>query len=299
MRIFLTGATGFVGSAILPELHSAGHQVLALARSEHSANAVISAGAKILRGDLRDPASLRKGAEEADAVIHAAFDHDFSRFAESCEMDRQAIEILGTALEGTGKKLIVTSGLPVIEDRAATERDAPPAGAHGIPRVSEQTAMAFRENGVDVSVIRMPQVHDRERQGFASYLMSHAREAGVSAYVGTGENRWPAVHRLDAARLYKIVLDRGLSGSYYHAVAEEGVPVREVAEVIGTALDVPVKSVSVDAAPAHFGWLARIAQMDVPASSALTRIELDWKPVERDGLLVNVRKARQDAVLAR
>lgn len=288
MRIFLTGATGFVGSAILSELQLGGHKVLALVRSERAVTDVLARGAEALRGDLRDPGSLREGARSCDAVIHAGFDHDFSRFAESCEMDRAAIESFGSALQGTDKRLLVTSGLPVIAGRAATERDGLPPGAGGMPRVSERTAMAFRERGVHVSVIRMSQVHDGRKQGFASYLMTHARDVSLSAYVDAGHNRWPAIHRRDAARLYAAALERGVSGACYHAVAETGIPMRRIARAIGERLDLPVKSIPSGAASDHFGWLARIAQMDAPASSDWTQRELDWHPREPVGFIANV-----------
>jgi len=288
MRIFLTGATGFIGSAIVPNLLNDGHQVLGLARSEPSAEVLRQAGCDVLKGDLRELESLRWGAEQADAVIHTAFDHDFSRMADNCEMDRIAIEAMGGALAGSGKRFIVTSGLPPLMGRVSTETDILPAGAHGMPRVSEQVAMALTESGVSVSVIRMPQVHDRNRQGFASYLMDHARNQGVSAYVGDGQNRWPAVHRLDAARLYGLVLDNGGSGERYHAVGEEGVAVRDIAEAIGKRLDVPVSSLSDEDSAGHFGWLDRIARMDVPASSVLTKQKLNWQPLQKAGLLQDI-----------
>ncbi|MCD1633730.1 SDR family oxidoreductase [Martelella mediterranea] len=288
MRIFLTGATGFIGSAIVPNLLNDDHEVLGLARSEPSAEALRQAGCDVLRGDLRDLESLRRGVEQADAVIHTAFDHDFSRMAENCEMDRIAIEAMGSALAGSNKRFIVTSGLPPLTGRVSTETDILPAGAHGMPRVSEQVAMALTDSGVSVSVIRMPQVHDRNRQGFASYLMDHARKKGVSAYVGDGQNRWPAVHRLDAARLYGLVLDNGVSGERFHAVSEEGVAVRDVAEAIGKRLDVPVMSLSDEDSAGHFGWLDRIARMDVPASSVLTRQKLNWQPMQKAGLIQDI-----------
>ncbi len=246
------------------------------------------AGCDVLAGDLRDLESLRRGAEQADAVIHTAFDHDFSRMADNREMDRIAIEAMGSALAGSGKRFIVTSGLPPLMGRIATETDILPAGAHGMPRVSEQVAMALTDSGVRISVIRMPQVHDRNRQGFASYLMDHARKQGVSAYVGDGQNRWPAVHRLDAARLYSLVLGNGASGERYHAVGEEGVIVRDVAEAIGKRLDVPVTSIPEEDSASHFGWLDRIARMDVPASSVLTRQNLNWQPLQKAGLIQDI-----------
>lgn len=288
MRIFLTGATGFIGSAIVPNLLNAGHQVLGLARSDVSADALRQAGCDVLKGDMRDLESLRRGAEQADAVIHTAFDHDFSRMVDNCEMDRLAIEAMGSALVGSNKRFIVTSGLLPLMGRISTETDILPAGAHGMPRVSEQVAMALTDSGVRVSVIRMPQVHDQHRQGFASYLMDHARKQGVSAYVGDGQNRWPAVHRLDAARLYSLVLDNGASGGRYHAVGEEGVAVRDVAEAIGRRLNVPVTSLSEEDSARHFGWLDRIARMDVPASSVLTRQKLQWHPLQKADFIQDI-----------
>ena len=287
MRVFLTGATGFVGSAVVADLLAAGHRVVGLVRSDEAVAALTAAGAEVHRGDLKDLDSLRRGAEQADAVIHAAFDHDFANLAASCEMDRQAIEALGDGLAGSDKPLIVTSGLPVIPGRVATEEDVPPSGAHGMPRVSEQTALALVDRGVLAMVVRMPQVHDRAKQGFGSYLLAHAREKGVSAYVGDGQNRWPAVHRLDAARLYRFVLDKGVTGERYHAVAEEGVPVRSIAEAIGRRLGVPVVRLSPEESAGHFGWLDRIARMDVPASSTLTQQRLDWQPTEQSGLIAD------------
>ncbi|MAM11405.1 MAG: NAD-dependent dehydratase [Rhizobiaceae bacterium] len=288
MRIFLTGATGFIGSAIVANLLDDRHQVLGLVRSDTSADALRQAGCDVLKGDLRDLESLRRGAEQADAVIHTAFDHDFSRMAENCEMDRVAIEAMGNALAGSNKRFIVTSGLPPLMGQVSTETDILPAGAHGMPRVSEQVAMALTDSGVSVSVIRMPQVHDQNRQGFASYLMDHARKHGVSAYVGDGQNRWPAVHRLDAAQLYSLVLDDGESGGRYHAVGEQGVAVRDVAEAIGRRLNVPVTSVSEEDSAGHFGWLDRIARMDVPASSVLTRQNLHWQPLQKASLIQDI-----------
>nr|WP_272209711.1 SDR family oxidoreductase [Marinicella sp. W31]MDC2875535.1 SDR family oxidoreductase [Marinicella sp. W31] len=288
MRIFLTGATGFIGSAIAANLLNDRHEVLGLARSDMSADALRQAGCDVVRGDLRDLQSLRRGAEQADAVIHTAFDHDFSRMADNCEMDRLAIEAMGSALAGSGKSFVVTSGLPPLMGHVSTETDILPAGAHGMPRVSEQVAMALTDSGVRVSVIRMPQVHDQNRQGFASYLMDHARKHDVSAYVGDGQNRWPAVHRLDAARLYSLVLDKGVSGQCYHAVSEEGVAVRDVAEAIGKRLNVSVTSLSDEDSISHFGWLDRIAKMDVPASSVLTRQSLEWHPAQKAGLIQDI-----------
>ena len=286
MRVFITGATGFIGSAVVPELLNAGHDVVGLVRSRESAQALGSAGAKPVLGDLNDLEGLSREARSADAVIHTAFHHDFARLAESCLLDRLAIEAIGSALEGSGKPFVVTSGLPMTPGRIATENDAPPSG--GMPRVSEQTAMSMIERGVRSVVIRMPQVHDETKQGFATYLLAHAREKGVSAYVGEGLNRWPAVHRLDAARLYRLALEQGAVGQRYHAVEEQGVPVREIAEAIGKGLGVPVVSLGAETSADHFAWLDRIAQMDVPASSDVTQEVLGWRPKEGAGFLADL-----------
>lgn len=289
MRIFLTGATGFVGTAIVSDLLFAGHQVVGLARSDEAAQSLVLAGAEAHRGDLHDLTSLRAGAASADAVIHAAFDHDFTKLAESCDIDRLAIEAIGEAIEGSDKRFVVTSGLPPLFGRIATEDDIPPANGHGMPRRSEQAARAMSERGVQAMVIRMPQVHDRLKQGFATYLLAHAREKGVSAFVGNGANRWPAVHRVDAARLYGRVLERGVAGRSYHAVAEQGVAVRLIAEAIGARLSVPLKALAEEEASGHFGWLDRIARMDVPASSIVTQKALGWRPVQPHDMLDDIR----------
>lgn len=285
MRIFLTGATGFVGCAIVADLLRAGHRVTGLARSDHAAQALAAAGAAVQRGDLAGLASLRSGAGAADAVVHAAFDHDFARFAQTCEVDRCAIDAIGEALAGSGRRLIVTAGLPPVDGRLATEDDA----AHGgSPRRSEQAALAWAARGVVVSVVRMAQVHDRQRQGFASYLLALAREKGVSAYVGDGANRWPAVSRLDAASLYRRILEQGSGTACYHAVTEQGIAVRQVAEAIGRKLGVPVVSLAPEEAAAHFGALARPVCMDLPASSALTQQRLGWHPAASDGFIADI-----------
>ena len=291
MRVFVTGATGFVGSAIVPELLNAGHQVLGLARSDEGAESLIAAGAEAHRGDLEDLESLRSGATMSDGVVHAAFNHDFSRFAENCEADRRAIEVMGGALEGSDRPFIVTSGLPITPDRPTTEDDVPPSGSDVTPRVSEQTALSMVERGVRASVVRMPQVHNRDRQGFATYMIACAREKGVSAYVGAGLNRWSAVHRLDAAPIYRLALEKGSSGAKYHAVAEEGVLVREVAEAIGQGLKMPVVALPPEEAENHFGWLGSPVTMDHPASSALTQRRLGWHPTEKPGFIADLERS--------
>jgi nucleoside-diphosphate-sugar epimerase len=278
MRVFVTGATGFIGTTVVRELIGAGHRVLGLARSDAGAEALVAAGAEVHRGDLEDLEGLHSAAATSDGVIHTAFIHDFSKFADNCEIDRRAIEALGTALEGSGRPLVVTSGVLLLAPgRTATEDDAQPSGAATHPRVSEAAATAFVSRGVRAVVVRLPQVHDRDKQGFVSYLMALAREKGVSAYVGDGLNRWTAVHRLDAGRLYRLALEKGEAGARYHAIAEEGVTVRDIAEAIGRRLNVPVVSKSPEEAASHFGWLANFAAMDAPASSKLTQERLGWR----------------------
>jgi nucleoside-diphosphate-sugar epimerase len=258
--------------------------VLGLARSESGANSLDAIGAQIHRGDLEDLESLRSGAAMADGVIHCAFNHDFSKFAANCELDRQAIEALGSAISGSGRPLIVTSGIGLLAPgRAATEEDLPPAVPTQFPRVSEQTAVLVAGSGVPTSVMRLPQVHDPVKQGFVSRLIAVAREKRVSAYVGDGSNRWAAVHRVDAARLYRLALEKaasdGNSGvARYHAVGEEGVRMKEIAEAIGRGLNLPIVAKSADEAPEHFGFLAAFAGLDMPASSALTQKRLEWHP---------------------
>ena len=278
MRVFVTGATGFIGTAVIRELMDAGHQVLGLSRSEAGAKSLIAAGAEVQPGHLEDLESLRGGAAAADALIHAAFIHDFSKFQENCEIDRRAIEALGSVLAGSDRPFIVTSGTGVLAPGELATEDAAPPPNPRFPRVSEQTALSLLSKGVSAAVMRLPQVHDTVKQGLVTYAVAVAREKGVSAYVGEGLNRWPAAHVLDVARLYRLALEKHQAGAKYHAVAEEGVRMRDIAEVIGRGLKVPAKSISVEEALAHFGWLGMFAGADLPASSALTRNKLGWNP---------------------
>jgi nucleoside-diphosphate-sugar epimerase len=282
VRIFVTGATGFIGSAVVTELIGAGHQVIGLARSDEAVAALASAGADPHRGSLEDLDSLRAGAAAADGVIHTAFVHDFARLHESGGIDLRAVETLGAALEGSGKPLIITSGTALVTPgRTATEEDASdPAGAGSHRAPSEHAALALAGRGVRSAVVRFPPtVHGEGDHGFVPVLIDVARSRGVSAYVGDGTNRWAAVHRLDAAHLFRLAVESAPAGSVLHGVGEEGVPTREIAEIIGRHLDVPVTSISADDAVEHLGWIGRFFAVDVPASSALTQERLGWSPV--------------------
>ena len=280
MRVFVTGATGFIGSAIVAELIAAGHKVLGLARSDAAAASLAAAGAAVHRGSLEHPDSLRSAVAAADGVIHTAFNHDFSRWKENCETDRRVIETLGSTLARSDRPLIVTSGTGLLRaGQPGTEDDLP---ASTVPRVaSEEAAASVAALGVHVSLVRLPPtVHGEGDHGFVPLLIGLAREKQVSAYVGEGSNRWAAVHRLDAAHLYRLALEKGSAAARYHGVAEEGVPFRDIAAVIARRLEVPLVSQSAEEADSHFGWFAHFAALDTPASSRRTRELLGWQPTQ-------------------
>jgi nucleoside-diphosphate-sugar epimerase len=283
MRIFVTGATGFIGTAIVQELVNARHHVLGLTRSDAGVRSLAAAGAQAHRGDLSDLESLRSGAAISDGVIHTAFIHDFSNYQASAETDRRAIEALGSVLAGTDRPLIVTTGVAALAPGRLATEDMP--GSPASPRFSEQAAASLASRGVRASAVRLPpSVHGAGDHGFVPRLIAIAREKGVSAFVGDGLNRWPAVHRLDAAHLYRLVLEKDSTGPTYHGVADEGVPVREIAEVIGRRLNLPVVSKSPEEAASHFGWLGPFFSIDCPASSTRTQQRLGWRP-KQPGLI--------------
>lgn len=294
MRVFVTGATGFIGSAIVKDLIAAGHKVLGLARSEAAAASLAAAGADVHRGSLDDLESLRSGAAAADGVIHTAFIHDFSKLKANCETDRQAIEAMGAGLAGSDRPLVVTSVTALLKQgQLATEDDVPSSSTTSIPRIaSDEAADSVAARGVRVSVVRLPpSVHGDGDYGFVPILIGMAREKGAAAYPGDGLNRWPAVHRLDAARLYRLALEKAAAGARYHAVAEEGVPFGDIANVIGRRLNVPVVSLPPEKAASHFGWFAHFAALDNPSSSARTRKTLNWQPTE-PGLISDLDRPR-------
>jgi nucleoside-diphosphate-sugar epimerase len=282
MKIFVTGATGFVGSAVVAELIGAGHQVVGLARNDQAKKALQSSGAQVPHGDLQDLDSLVEGAKSADAVIHTGFIHDFSRFREVCEVDRKAIEALGNALAGTDRPLIVTSGTLVVgAGQVITENTLPDYEHSQNPRAaSEQAVDDLAEKGINVSVVRLsPSVHgDGDSQGFVPMLISLAKKSGVSAYIGQGENRWTAVYRLDAAVLFRLALQNTIPGMRFHGVAEESITLKSLAETIGAKLGLPIISKSGKEVSEHFAWFEHFAGLDGPASAIKTREQLNWHP---------------------
>jgi nucleoside-diphosphate-sugar epimerase len=292
MRVFITGATGFIGIPVVRELTAGGHEVLGMARSEAGAQLLLAAGADVHRGSLEDLGSLKSGAAASDAVIHLAFIDDYSKFQENCEIDKRAIEALGSVLAGSDRPLIVATGIGGLTatGQVATEDHVVPPD-FPFPRVSEQTALALVRSGVRASIMRLPQVHNTVKQGLVTYAIAVAREKGVSAYVGEGRNRWPAAHVSDVARLYRLALEKNEPGAKYHAVAEEGVRMRDIAEVIGRGLKVPVKSISPAEVAAHFGWLGIFASLDLPASSEKTRKKLGWNPTG-PGLIADLERMK-------
>ncbi|MFH9419471.1 SDR family oxidoreductase [Streptomyces sp. NPDC017529] len=292
MRVFVTGATGFIGSAVVPELLAAGHEVVGLARSGTAAAALKAAGAEVHRGSLDDPGSLRAGAAAADGVIHLAFHHDFSELARAAELDLRAVEAFGAALEGTGKPLVITGGTLALAGatpgRPATEETAPDPGAKLLRTASERAATSLAGRGVRASVVRLaPSVHGEGDHGFVPLLIGAARDKGVSAYAGDGSNRWPAVHRLDAARLFRLALEAAPAGSILHGTGEEGIPFRDIAETIGRQLGLPTAPLAPEHTADHFGFLAAFAALDNPVSSTLTRKQLGWHPEEK-GLIADL-----------
>jgi len=291
MRVFVTGATGFIGSTLVRELIGAGHQVLGLARSDAGAQSLVAAGAQVQRGDLDDLEGFAVEQPSRTASSTPPSD-DWSRFAESCAIDKRAIEALGSALEGSHRPLLVTGGAASLaQGRPATEEDPPIPPSDSLPRTSEQTGLSFVERGVNASVVRLPQVHNTVKQGLITYLVALAREKGVSAYIGEGLNRWAAAHVLDVARLYRLALEKCEAGARYNAVAEDGVPLRDIAEVIGRGLKVPVVSKSPEEAAVHFGFLAMFAGRDLIVSSKLTQERLGWRPTG-PGLIADLEQMR-------
>lgn len=281
MKVFVTGATGFVGSAVVRELIGAGHEVVGLVRSDEGAAVLAAMGGKVHRGSLEDHDSLRQGASQAEGVIHTAFNHDFSKFAENGQLDKRAIEAMGEALAGSDRPLVITSGIGLLAPGQLANEDTLTRANH--PRKSEQAAETVASSGVRTASIRLPPtVHGEGDHAFIPTLIAVAREKGVSAYIGEGLNHWPAVHRLDAAVLYRLVLEQGAPSPRYHGVAEEGVPFKRIAEAIGRGLDVPAVSIGSDEIAAHFGWFAMFVGINSRASSDKTRDEVSWDPTQAD-----------------
>jgi nucleoside-diphosphate-sugar epimerase len=279
MRIFVTGAPGFIGSALVPELIQAGHQVLGLTRSEAGAETLRKLGAEVKHGNIEDLDSLRDGASQSDGIIHLAFNHDFSQFQKNCENDHKAIVAMGETLLGSNRPFVITSGTAIaanVDGKPSTENS--PIASWNMRGASEAAIKELVARGVNASVVRLPQVHDTRRQGLVPYLLAIARQKGVSAYIGDGGNRWPAAHVSAVAQLYRLAFEKAEPGAIYHAVDEEGVTMKAVVEAHARGLKVPVISIKPEEAEAHFGWIARFANHDMPSSSAITQKKLNWKP---------------------
>ena len=294
MKVFVTGASGFIGLAVTRELINAGHHVLGLTRSDAGAAALKGIGAEVLRGDVENTRDLREGAGKADAVIHTAFNHDFSKFLANCESDRKVIETLGDAVAGTDKLLVISSGVALAQvapGKVGTETDPPLSSKQFARAASEEAASALADKGVRVVIVRLSQIHNTERQGLVTFAIQVAREKGVSVYVGEGKNSWSAAPLLDTARLHRLALEKTGKRATYHAVAEEGVAMRETAEVVGRGLKVPVVSMTPEEATKHFGWLGHFAGMDIRSSSARTREQLGWNPTG-PGLITDLENMR-------
>jgi nucleoside-diphosphate-sugar epimerase len=281
MRVFLTGASGFIGTAVIAELKAAGHEVLGLARNDANAAKLKAAGVAVHRGDVTEPETLVAGVNACDGVIHCAFIHDFSQFLENIAIDRRAVETMLAAMEGSNKPFILTSGTLMADpDREATEEDGPSTEGAGASRgATELVVEDYARRGVRAMIVRLPQVHDTQKHGLITYAIEVARQKGVSAYIGDGSARWAAAHVSDVARLYRLVLEKGQAGARYHAVGEPGVSMRAVAEAVGRRLNLPVASITPEDAPAHFGFLAMFANRDAPTSSRLTQERMGWTPI--------------------
>jgi nucleoside-diphosphate-sugar epimerase len=286
MRVFVTGASGYIGSAIVDELIATGHEVIGLARSETSAKIIENSGAGVIMGNLEDPASLKHGVLSADAVIHTAFIHDFARYQHANEIDTLAIKIMGECLKDTNKPIVITTGISPKKTGVLTETDISPAS----PRSSEPTALALVEAGINATIVRLPRsVHDVEPKGFIPFIVNLARKNGVSAYVEDGSNRWSAVHRLDAAHLFCLALYKAEKGARYHALGDEAIPFREIAEIIGKGLNLPVRSISKEETVQYFDWMSAFVGLDTPATCLITREKLGWQPVNI-GLLEEIQR---------
>lgn len=291
MRVFVTGATGFVGSAVVNELLKAKHEVIGFARSEESEKKLLALGVRPHRGDITDLESVRAGAKQANAVIHTAFNHDFSKFKENCENDQRLIDAVADVLRGSNRSFVITSGTALAGQGQMSNEDSVPVTVEGVPRIlTEVAATKAAESGVNVNIVRLPPtVHGDGDHGFVSRIIEISKERGAAAYIGNGENLWPAVHRLDAAKIYKLALDKAIPGARYHAVAEEGIPFKKIAEVVGRKLGLPVKSLTKEEAAAHFTWFVHFASFNAPSSSRKTRELLGWKPEHVD-LLTDLEK---------